>query len=172
MTYLIRPMVPDDLPQVQQIEQESFTHPWAESFFRHEITVNQVARYLVACENDVILGYLGLWLIVGEIHITTIASRLIHRRRGVGELLLISSIELALEHNAYMITLEVRQSNVGALALYQKYGFHEGGLRPGYYSETGEDALIMTTENINSTSYKSKLKQLKETHFQRYQHRI
>ena len=171
MAYSIRPMVPDDLPQVMAIEHGSFSHEWSESFFLHEITANQVARYLVACADSQISGYIGIWLIVGEIHITTIAVNPDNRREGIGELLLISSIDLALEHCASVITLEVSRANSGARTLYQKYGFVEEGMRPNYYSETGDDALIMTTEDINSDKYQSKLKRLKKIFSKRYQSR-
>ena len=162
MDYTVRPMGLEDLPQVTEIEQKSFPYPWSAGYFQHELTVNQIARYLVVCQGALVLGYIGIWLIVGEIHITTIAVRQSHRRKGLGELLLISAIELALEHEARFITLEVRESNSAARALYAKYGFAEVGIRHRYYSESGEDAILMSSENIASTSFQDSFQRLKK----------
>lgn len=162
MDYIVRPMALEDLTQVTEIEQESFPHPWSEDYFRQELTVNQVARYLVVHQGAIVLGYIGIWLIVGEIHITTIAIRKSHRRRGLGERLLIAAIELAMEHQSRLITLEVRESNSEARGLYRKYGFTEAGLRQQYYTETGEDAIIMSTKDINSPSFQCKFQHLKQ----------
>ena len=172
MDYTLRPMVVEDLPQVTEIEQESFPHPWSEDYFHHELTANRIARYLVVCQAAVVLGYIGLWLIVGEIHITTLASHERHRRQGIADLLLISAIELAQEHNARFITLEVRESNLAARALYTKYGFAEGGIRHRYYSETGEDAVIMSTENITSASFRDHFHRLKQAHARKHKLRL
>lgn len=114
-----------------------------------------------------ILGYAAMWLMVDEAHITSIAVRETHRRRGIGELLLTSIIDLATELEAQIVTLEVRTSNLSAQALYEKYGFSRVGLRRGYYSDDGEDALIMTAEDITSASYQARLKELRQNHRQK-----
>ncbi|MFC1925787.1 ribosomal protein S18-alanine N-acetyltransferase, partial [Chloroflexota bacterium] len=111
--------------------------------------------------NHNILGYASMWLMVDEAHLTSIAVRETHRRRGVGELLLISIIDLAMHLKAQIVTLEVRSSNLAAQALYEKYGFIEVGLRRGYYSDDGEDAVIMTAENIASAFYQARLEDLR-----------
>lgn len=109
-----------------------------------------------------ILGYASMWLMVDEAHLTSIAVRETHRRQGIGELLLVFIIDLSLQVNAQVVTLEVRSSNLAAQALYEKYGFAKVGVRRGYYSDDGEDAIIMTTETITSASYQEKFQQLKE----------
>lgn len=114
-----------------------------------------------------IAGYAAMWLMVDEAHLTSIAVRKSHRRGGIGELLLISMINLALQLNAQLMTLETRVSNVEAQALYVKYGFVNMGIRRRYYPDDGEDAVIMTTEKITSDAYQAKFRQLK----QRYQER-
>ncbi len=162
MNYAVRPMVSDDLSQVAQIEKESFPQPLSAQYFQRELVVNSIARYIVASEDDTILGYAGVWLIVGEIHIITIAVRPDRRRRGVGELLLIAVFDLALEHKARLITLEVRNSNTPARAMYQKYGFADVGIRRGSYMETGEDAVLMSAENIDSDAFQSHFQRLKQ----------
>jgi ribosomal-protein-alanine N-acetyltransferase len=108
-----------------------------------------------------IIGFAGLWLMVDEAHVTTIAMHPDYRRRGLGEFLLMSLIEIAYTIGAKWVTLEVRVSNITAQNLYQKYGFREAGVRRRYYSDNHEDALIMWTDEINSLAYKQKFQELK-----------
>ena len=119
-------------------------------------------------DGQYIAGFAGFWLIAGEAHIANIAVRTIYRRRGIGELLLISMIALAVELNAHMITLEVRVSNTAAQRLYYKYGFNEVGLRHSYYRDNKEDAVLMSLENIASASFQAHLQQLKQAHSRRW----
>lgn len=114
-----------------------------------------------------VVGYGGLWLSVDEAHITTIAVAPEYRGRGIGELLLNGLIDQALALNADMLTLEVRASNIVAQQLYLKYGFRPAGTRPRYYTDNGEDALIMWTEPIRSPAYQERLHQLREQLFAR-----
>ena len=111
-----------------------------------------------------IAGFSGLWIMAGEAHITSIAVREPHRRQGIGELLLISVIDLARELNARIVTLEVRVSNTIAQSLYYKYGFAQAGLRRNYYIDDKEDAVIMSTEGITSAPFQANLRQLKQAH--------
>ena len=115
-----------------------------------------------------VIGFAGFWIIAGEAHITNIAVRELYRRQGIGELLLISIIELATELNAQLITLEVRASNAAAQSLYSKYDFTQVGLRRGYYSDDREDATLMSAENITSASFQAHLQQLKQAHFRKW----
>jgi ribosomal-protein-alanine N-acetyltransferase len=108
-----------------------------------------------------IIGFAGLWLMVDEAHVTTIAMHPEHRRRGLGELLLVSLIDIAFSIGAKWVTLEVRVSNYTAQNLYRKYGFREAGLRHRYYSDNQEDALIMWTDEINTPAYRQKFAELK-----------
>ncbi len=108
-----------------------------------------------------IIGFAGLWLMVDEAHITTIAMHPDFRQRGLGEFLLVSLIDTAYEIGARWVTLEVRVSNSVAQSLYRKYGFHQAGVRHRYYSDNQEDALIMWTDEINSPAYKQKFQELK-----------
>jgi ribosomal-protein-alanine N-acetyltransferase len=108
-----------------------------------------------------ILGFAGLWLMVDEAHITTIAMHPNYRRRGLGEFMLVSLIDIAYNIGAKWVTLEVRVTNHNAQNLYRKYSFHEAGVRHRYYSDNNEDALIMWTEEINSPAYKRKFQDLK-----------
>ncbi|MFQ6059038.1 MAG: ribosomal protein S18-alanine N-acetyltransferase [Anaerolineae bacterium] len=108
-----------------------------------------------------VLGYGGFWIMAGEAHISTIAVAPEHRRRGIGELLLVTMLDRATELNAEVMTLEVRVSNVAAQSLYRKYGFQPVGRRRGYYSNNREDALIMTTERLTSATFQNDLQRLK-----------
>lgn len=103
-----------------------------------------------------IVGFAGLWLMVDEAHVTTIAVHPEHRHHGIGELMLSSLIEHAYEIGAHMVTLEVRVTNDVAQNLYRKYGFQEAGIRRRYYSDNDEDALIMWTEPINGPRYRER----------------
>jgi ribosomal-protein-alanine N-acetyltransferase len=134
---------------------------WAE--LRRERLVERLQRSLgVAVSPEVsILGYGGFWLMAGEAHISTIAVRPEWRQRGIGELLLVAMLERAVELGGNLATLEVRVSNVTAQSLYQKYGFTKVGLRPRYYSDRGEDALIMTTKRLTSAAFQSAFQRLK-----------
>lgn len=115
-----------------------------------------------------ITGFAGFWIMAGEAHITSIAVRELHRRQGIGELLLISVINLATELNAHIVTLEVRVSNTLAQSLYYKYGFNQAGLRHNYYVDNKEDAVIMSTENITSPPFQAHLQQLKQAHSRKW----
>ena len=138
-------MTLDDLPAVHRIEAASFSVPWPDEAYRSELQANRLASYLVVRTDDELIAYGGIWLMVDEAHITTFAVDPAWRRQRVGETLLVALLELALARRAREATLEVRLSNVAARRLYEKYGFRPVGLRPRYYSDNGEDALIMTT---------------------------
>ncbi len=115
-----------------------------------------------ASGREYVVGFAGFWLMADEAHIINVAMRVEYRRQGIGELLLISIIDLATELNAGMITLEVRASNTAALGLYYKCGFTQVGLRHGYYTDNREDAVLMTAENITSAPFQERLQQLKQ----------
>jgi ribosomal-protein-alanine N-acetyltransferase len=117
---------------------------------------------------DPVIGFVGVWLIVDEAHIVTVAVRDSYRRRGIGELLLIAAIEVALMNERDAVSLECRVSNDAAIALYHKYGFQRLGIRPRYYSDNREDAVIMTAERIGSAPYQTLFRQLRAEHRQRF----
>lgn len=109
------------------------------------------------------IGFVGLWFGEDEAHITAIAVREGWRRRGIGELLMIAALEMARMRRCNYMSLEVRVSNKAAQSLYSKYGFKEVGVRRGYYNDNHEDALIMTTGRIDSSSYREEMSRLVET---------
>jgi ribosomal-protein-alanine N-acetyltransferase len=126
------------------------------------------AETLLPPAQEFIIGMAGFWLMVGEAHIITIALRKSFRNMGIGEKMLISIIDRAVELNADIVTLEVRVSNTQARELYKKYGFMETGVRPKYYSDNGENAIIMSTQSITGPDYSLKLRRLKEAHTDRW----
>ena len=118
--------------------------------------------------NEYIVGIAGFWVMVDEAHITTLAVRDAYRRQGIGEQLLIEIIEGAAQLNANVVTLEARVSNKQAQALYQKYGFQKVGLRRAYYTDNGEDAVLMTTDSLTSDTFQLHFQQLKQSHIHRW----
>ncbi|HEX5824883.1 MAG TPA: ribosomal protein S18-alanine N-acetyltransferase [Candidatus Limnocylindrales bacterium] len=159
---LIEPMRLEDLDAVQQIEQASFSTPWPSNAYRSELLTNRLASYLVARIDGRIVGYGGMWLMVDEAHITTFAVHPGWRRQRIGERLLVAFLDLALDRRAREATLEVRLSNLAARRLYEKYGFRPVGLRPRYYSDNNEDALIMTTEPLGDARMRARIERLRE----------
>ncbi len=111
-----------------------------------------------------VVGFAGFWIMADEAHMTTIAARKSLRQQGIGELLLIATADLAARLRARIITLEVRISNTAAQSLYTKYAFTEVGVRRSYYTNNKEDAILMSSEDINSAAFQARLEQLKQAH--------
>jgi len=153
-------MTVGDIPAVHAIESRSFSTPWPSYAFRQEIETNRLARYIVARDEERIVGYAGIWLMVDEAHITTFAVAPDRRRRGIGEALLIALLRMSGQVGASVATLEVRVSNMPARKLYEKYGFRPAGIRPRYYTDNNEDALIMTTGELSSREMRMRLDHL------------
>lgn len=135
------------LDEVLEIEKQSYPNPWGYYSFYSEITSNKINHYLTSNYQGKIIGYAGIWIIIDEGHITNLAVAPDYRRRGVGELLLRHLIATCEKCNVKTITLEVREKNLPALSLYQKYGFKQKGIRKNHYPETAESCLIMWLEN-------------------------
>ncbi|ADL08621.1 ribosomal protein S18-alanine N-acetyltransferase [Thermosediminibacter oceani] len=133
----------EDLDRVIEIEKLSFTNPWSRNAFAAELTDNHFSTYIVAKFNGSVVGYAGMWLVVDEAHVTNVAVLPEYRGRGIGELLMRSLMDIARGSGARRMTLEVRKSNYVAQNLYSKLGFEPMGIRPGYYSDNREDAVIM-----------------------------
>ena len=202
MSYFVRPMNADDIPQVSAIDREAFPTEWPPPSFKRELASSMV-RYLVACDESLragpdaeglaprksawdslasrvkhllgrnhsapqpagparplIVGYASIWMMVDESHLTSIAVRKSHQGQGIGELLLMAIIRLSMQLKADVVTLEARASNHSAQALYTKYGFKTVGIRRRYYTDNSEDAVIMTTDKINSASYQDLFREL------------
>jgi ribosomal-protein-alanine N-acetyltransferase len=188
-------MSADDITQVADIERESFPSMWPQTAYRRELT-NKIARYTVIAEppderptpqpgvwgalrriagvsdppwSEHLLGFIGIWLMAGDAHIVTVAVRQSHRRMGIGERLLITAIEQAMEFGQEVVTLEVRASNDAARRLYEKYGFNNVGRRVRYYTDNNEDAIIMTTPDLGGEAFRARFADLRQGHRERHE---
>ncbi len=132
-----------DLPEILKIEKLSFTTPWSRQAFISELLDNDRAYYLVAKYDEHPVGYIGIWLVAGEGHITNVAVHPDYRQQGIGRRLMLSIEELARARDTRRTTLEVRKSNLVAQHLYVELGYASAGIRPGYYRDNNEDAIIM-----------------------------
>ena len=146
---VVEPMTLDDVAAVHEIERLSFSTPWPAHAFEQELRGNRLARYIVARAGDRVVGFAGLWLMVDEGHVTTFGVHPDWRRQGIGRQLLINLAELSSAIGARRMTLEVRVSNEAAQALYRGFGFEIAGRRARYYTDDGEDALVMTTPALD-----------------------
>ena len=138
-----RKMTVEDIDRVFEIESQSFKTPWSKESFYTEVKENTLATYLVLTLDETVIGFGGMWLIMDEIHITNVAVAPEHRGQGYSKTLITDMIRYAKEKGFQHMTLEVRVSNAVAIALYEKFGFEGSGIRPKYYVDTGEDALVM-----------------------------
>lgn len=144
----------DDISTVQQIEREIFLSPWPKNAYASELAQNRQACYLVLRHGAELVGYAGIWRVAHEAHVTTIGVRASHQRRGYGTTLFAALVQRAYDMGARWITLEVRASNIHAMRLYERFGFKEIGRRRGYYTDNGEDAVIMWSDSIHAPSFK------------------
>jgi ribosomal-protein-alanine N-acetyltransferase len=142
---LLVPMTLDHLDDILEIEEASFPAPWSREAFEYDITRNPLAHYWSLVKGDEIIGYAGIWLIDRIAHLTTMCVREGYRGTGLGKWLLLEVMKLGGEMGAERFTLEVRRSNVRAIKLYESAGYRIVGVREKYYTEIGEDALVMWT---------------------------
>ena len=143
----IREMQIDDLDQVMEIERENFSVPWTENGF-FTFLFRQDALFLVAVENEEILGYIGILMVPDDGDITNVAVKKSRQGEGIGKLLIEGMIEASGKQGVRNIFLEVRKSNAPAIHLYEKYGFVTEGVRKNYYDLPKEDALVMKRTDI------------------------
>ena len=159
---VVRDMLLDAQPPVQVDTVEAQRRPFPLSLFATRPAAT-------SAEASSIVGFAGLWLMIDEAHVTTIANHPDYRGRSIGELMLCSLIDIAYHIGARAVSLEVRVSNAVAQNLYRKYGFKEAGIRRRYYSDNHEDALIMWTDDINSPSYREQFARLKAALYSKIQ---
>ena len=157
----ITPMRVEDVAEVLRLEAMCFPTPWPRNAFHNELTENKLAHYFVGRIGNEIASYGGLWVILEDAHITTVAVHPAHRRQRYGERVLIRLIEEAVARGACWITLEVRESNMAAQQLYKKYGFTIVNTRRGYYSDNDENALVMWAGNLKGAIFQNRLAALK-----------
>lgn len=140
---VIREMTLDDVNQVLEVERNSFQTPWTTDIFYTEIVDNDHAYYFVIEVNEKIVGYVGVWIVVDDAQITNIAILPEYRGMKLGEKLFGFVMHLLQSLNVSRLSLEVRVSNIPAQKLYRKFGLVPGGIRKNYYTDSGEDAIVM-----------------------------
>jgi [ribosomal protein S18]-alanine N-acetyltransferase len=158
---LIEPMTHGDLAAVLRIEDLSFSTSWPSNAFSNEIRDNKLAHYFTGRLDGQVVAYGGIWVILEDSHITTIAVHPDRRGLKLGEEMLIKLLDEAIAQGASWITLEVRESNEVAQKLYRKYGFTTVSTRRGYYSDNGENALVMWAGNLKGELYGARLRVLR-----------
>ena len=140
---VVRKGVVTDVDDIEALEFACFASPWSRDSLLYELTDNPLSTYVVAEMEGHVIGYVGVWSILDEGHITNVAVSPDYRRQHVGSLLIYHMLKSTMEAGLVRHTLEVRAGNEAALALYRKFGFTEAGVRKGYYEDNGEDAIIM-----------------------------
>ena len=140
--FVIQPMTVADLPQVLAIEQASFPQPFSENFFRMELELD-VARLYVVRDSERVVGYIDYWNVGPEMHVITLAADPAMRKKGIASRLLDFMIQDAKKNPVSLISLDVRESNLAAIALYEKFGFEKMRIRKKYYQDNQEDAVVM-----------------------------
>jgi len=158
---LIEVMTDADVKEVLRIEQQSFSTQWPSNAFYQELHDNKLAHYFVGRVGGKVVAYGGIWVILEDSHVTTIAVHPGYRGRKYGEIMLLRLLDEAMERGASWMTLEVRESNTVAQSLYRKYGFTTVSTRKGYYSDNNENALVMWAGNLKSAIYKNRLHALR-----------
>jgi [ribosomal protein S18]-alanine N-acetyltransferase len=142
----IVPMEFSHLDEILNIEEKSFATPWSRYAFTCELMDNDFARYFVLIHDELVIGYMGLWVILDEAHITNVAIHPDYRNRRLGEVLIREVVWRCQGMGVLRMTLEVRVSNLCAQSLYTRLGFVSAGVRKGYYTDNQEDAIIMWKE--------------------------
>ena len=140
--WTLREMTEADLDRIADLEIRCFSVPWSRDMLEEELE-NERAVYLVAQKSSVLYAYAGMWIIFDEGHITNIAVDPDMRKQGLGKYVLQGLLEVARKMGVKKATLEVRKGNIAAISLYERFGFRTEGIRKGYYSDNGEDALIL-----------------------------
>lgn len=156
MNIKIRQMEKSDVDEVVRLESLSYgEHHWSKESFYNELSNNLAHYYCAVDEENTLLGYAGCWHIFDEAHITTLSVHPDYRKKGVAQNLIFSIVDDCYKNKIKYITLEVRESNIAAISLYEKNGFKSIGTRKNYYQDNNENALIMFTENIWYEKFKS-----------------
>ena len=135
-----------DLDDIYDLDVQTFAMPWSKEALSYDILENDNAFVIVAEYEGEFAGYADIWTVLDEADLNSIAVRVDFRRKGIGDAIMLAMTEMLSANGVATINLEVRVSNMPAIKLYKKYGFNECGVRPGYYLDNGEDALIMKRE--------------------------
>ena len=160
----LEPMREADVPTVQEIERRIFSTPWPRNAYYRELSSRNSAYYVVLRRDgapadrglapDEIVGYGGMWRMYDEAHVTTIGVRHDAQHQGYGRIIFAGLVQAAYDMGAKWVTLEVRASNDNAMRMYENFGFKVIGRRKGYYTDNGEDAIVMWSDSIYSPRFR------------------
>ena len=159
----IRLMTPGDLDAVWELEKRCFPTPWSREMLERHALYNPSTRYYVAELQWGIVGYIGIYLAADEGHIVTLAVSERHRRRKIGSQLLIAALMAAREGGAKTVVLEYRVSNRVAERMYAKFGFEPIAVRPNYYRDTGEDAIMMVLRGLDTVTFLNRIENIRSS---------
>ena len=147
----IRAATEADLPAVLTIEEEAFSLPWTRAMFLSELSQPRLSIFLVGELRSRLVGYVAAWVVLDELHISNLAVHRDYRGQRLGQTLLGAILDAGIARGVILASLEVRPSNTAARQMYGKFGFLEVALRRGYYSDTGEDAIVMIRAGLPRT---------------------
>ena len=161
-------MTESDIATVQEIEREIFATPWPRNAYYRELASRASAHYVVLRQEGVeaparfrgadfdptIIGYGGMWRMYDEAHVTTIGVRRDLQHQGYGRIVFAGLVQAAYDMGAKWVTLEVRTTNENAMKMYEGFGFKVIGRRKGYYTDNGEDAIVMWSDSIHSPRFR------------------
>jgi ribosomal-protein-alanine N-acetyltransferase len=157
----IQPMREADVATVQEIERQIFSTPWPKNAYFRELSSRSSAHYIVlrrgtqtVGDEDELIGYAGMWKMYDEAHVTTIGVRRDLQHHGYGRILFAGLVQAAYDMGAKWVTLEVRTSNENAMRMYESFGFKVIGRRRGYYTDNGEDAIVMWSDSIYAPRFR------------------
>jgi [ribosomal protein S18]-alanine N-acetyltransferase len=157
----LEPMREGDVPAVQEIERRIFSTPWPRNAYYRELSSRNSAYYIVLrreIDRGIeVVGYGGMWRMYDEAHVTTIGVRHDLQHQGYGRIIFAGLVQAAYDLGAKWVTLEVRASNDGAMRMYENFGFKVIGRRKGYYTDNGEDAIVMWSDSIYSPRFRKSL---------------
>ena len=160
----IEPMTTEHIDEVLKIEEVASPEPWTRGIFTDELSSNQRAYYVAVAGSRVegprVVGFAGLLMQVTDGHVANIAVDPLHRRRRIAARLLLALCRAGVARGARALTLEVRVSNHGARELYRRFGFAPAGVRPQYYANNGEDALIMWAHDVDTAEFGTRMAEI------------
>jgi ribosomal-protein-alanine N-acetyltransferase len=153
---LINPMQLADIAEVRAIELEVFPTPWPSNAYQRELNSNRSAHYFCLWRSSSIAAYGGLWSVGEEAHVTTIGVRRSEQGKGFGKAMFMALVNRSYSLGANFVSLEVRPTNEPAIQLYESFGFKVMGRRRGYYTDNGEDAMVMWSDLIHAPAFKAR----------------
>jgi [ribosomal protein S18]-alanine N-acetyltransferase len=155
-------MLSTDIDRVYEIETRSHSAPWSKLTFQRELIGGRHNLCMVVEMDDLIVGFVCLYYVMDEGHITNIAVDNFFRKRGIATFMMLAITDVMVSKGVKRLTLEVRRTNEKAQGLYTKFGFRMKGLRKKYYTDNGEDAYVLWTDDITTAEYQSMIREIRE----------